>query len=206
MKVATPRASKLPSTKRRARDPLLSLKAMAPGEFERGGKGLTVRWGVHPTPAGEAHFAMTERGVCAIDLSGPSAITLHARWPGAELLRDQAGTAAVAREVSRRMRGQARERLAVVVQGTPFQMKVWEALLAIPAGAVTTYGDVAARIGKPRAHRAAARAIGANAIAYLVPCHRVVRASGAIGGYRWGGAKKRALLALEAVPRINGKL
>jgi AraC family transcriptional regulator of adaptative response/methylated-DNA-[protein]-cysteine methyltransferase len=95
------------------------------------------------------------------------------------------------------MLGRTRERLSVLFRGTPFQVKVWQALLAIPPGTVTTYGEVAARIGQPQAHRAAASAIGANAVAYLIPCHRVLRATGAIGGYRWGEARKRALLVLE---------
>jgi len=200
----------------RLHDLFLSIEAMTPGEYRRGGEGLTVRWGVHGTPVGEALFAMTERGVCAIHFLDPlhplrqaqglepvetaSSFILHPLqqdWPRARLERDQAGTAGVAGEVAERMLGRTRERLAVVFRGTPFQVKVWQALLAIPAGRVTTYGEVAARIGQPEAHRAAAAAIGANAIGYLIPCHRVLRATGAIGGYRWGEARKRALLVME---------
>jgi len=187
----------------RLHDLFLSMEAMTPGEYRRGGEGLTVRWGIHGTPVGEALFAITGRGVCAIhflDPLQPSAFSVHPLkndWPRARLERDQAGTAGVAREVAERMLGRTRERLAVVFRGTPFQVKVWQALLAIPAGRVTTYGEVAARIGQPEAHRAAAAAIGANAIGYLIPCHRVLRATGAIGGYRWGEARKRALLVME---------
>ena len=187
----------------RLHDLCVSMEAMTPGEYRRGGEGLTVRWGVHPTPVGKALFAMTERGVCAIHFPDPlqplafSLQPLQQNWPRARLERDDAGTAAVAAEVSARMLGRTRERLAVVLRGTRFQVKVWEALLAIPAGSVTTYGAVAARIGQPAAHRAAASAIGANAVGYLIPCHRVLRATGALGGYRWGEARKRALLGLE---------
>jgi AraC family transcriptional regulator of adaptative response/methylated-DNA-[protein]-cysteine methyltransferase len=181
------------------------MEAMTPGEYRRGGEGLTVRWGVHGTPVGEAVFAVTERGVCAIrflERRGEHAAEvaeLRSAWPRARLERDDVATARVAGEVSGRMLGRTRERLAVVFRGTPFQVKVWQALLAIPAGTVTTYGEMAARIGQPRAHRAAAAAIGANAVGYLIPCHRVLRATGAIGGYRWGEARKRALLGLEKI-------
>ena len=178
---------------------------MTPGEYGRGGEGVTVRWGVHPTPVGEALFAMTGRGVCAIRFLEAGGVVegeaegLRGDWPRARLERDEAGTASVAEEVAGRMLGRTRERLAVVLRGTRFQVKVWEALLAIPAGSVTSYGEVAARIGHPEAHRAAASAIGANAVGYLIPCHRVLRATGAMGGYRWGEARKRALLGLERV-------
>jgi AraC family transcriptional regulator of adaptative response/methylated-DNA-[protein]-cysteine methyltransferase len=187
----------------RLHDLFVSMEAMTPGEYRRGGEGLTVRWGLHGTPVGEALFAVTERGVCAIHFLDPfqaSSFNLHplqTAWPRARLVRDDAATAPVAGEVSARMLGRTRERLAVVLRGTPFQVKVWQALLAIPAGAVTTYRELAARIGHPSAHRAAASAVGANAVGYLIPCHRVLRATGAIGGYRWGEARKRALLGLE---------
>lgn len=173
--------------------------AMTPGEYRRGGEGVTVRWGVHETPVGEALFAVTERGICAIHFLDGAACgeELQRDWPRARIERDQAATAAVAREVAGRMLGRTRERLALLFRGTPFQVKVWQALLAIPPGSVTNYGEVAMRIGHPEAHRAAASAIGANEVAYLIPCHRVLRATGAIGGYRWGEARKRALLMME---------
>jgi len=200
----------------RLHDLCVSLEAMTPGEYRRGGEGLTIRWGIHETPAGQALFAITARGVCAIRFldmpdkasspTGPEHSSfstdsiiqpLHSAWPRAQLERDDAATAPVAEEVSSRMLGRPREPLSVVLRGTPFQVKVWQALLAIPPGSVTTYGEVAARIGHPEAHRAAASAIGANAVAYLIPCHRVLRSTGALGGYRWGVARKQTLLGLE---------
>jgi AraC family transcriptional regulator of adaptative response/methylated-DNA-[protein]-cysteine methyltransferase len=180
----------------RLHDLFLSIEAMTPGEYRRGGEGLTIRWGLHSTPVGEALFAVTDRGLCAIQFSA-SVQELQSAWPRARVVRDQTATARAGREVSGRMVGRTREPLAVLFRGTPFQVKVWQALLAIPSGAVTTYREIAARIGQPEACRAAASAIGANAIAYLIPCHRVLRATGAIGGYRWGEPRKRALLALE---------
>jgi AraC family transcriptional regulator of adaptative response/methylated-DNA-[protein]-cysteine methyltransferase len=187
----------------RLHDLFLSIEAMTPGEYRRGGEGLTIRWGIHPTPVGDALIALTDRGICAIRFPDSfqhlafSIQPLHSSWPRARLERDQPATAPIARELSARILGRPRERLSVILRGAPFQVKVWEALLAIPAGAVTTYGEVAARIGRPQAHRATASAIGANEIACLIPCHRVLRATGAIGGYRWGEARKRALLAIE---------
>jgi AraC family transcriptional regulator of adaptative response/methylated-DNA-[protein]-cysteine methyltransferase len=185
----------------RLHDLFITMEAMTPGEYRRGGEGLTIHWGIHPTPVGDALIAMTGRGLCAIRFldSSYSACEpdLQRDWPRARLLRDQMAASAAAREIAGRMLGRTRERLPVLFRGTPFQVKVWQALLAIPAGAVTTYGDIAARIGRPEAHRAVASAIGANALGYLIPCHRVLRSTGAIGGYRWGEPRKRALLALE---------
>jgi len=188
----------------RLHDLCVTMEAMTPGETRRGGEGVTIRWGIHPTPVGEALIAVTERGICALYFvnsaqGSPSLIqTLRTRWPHARMVRDNTGTAGIASEVSRRILGQSpREPLSVLFRGTPFQIKVWQALMAIPTGAVTSYGEVAARIGRPAAHRAAATAIGANEISFLIPCHRVLRATGAMGGYRWGEPRKRVLLALE---------
>ena len=181
----------------RLHDLFLSIEAATPGEYRRGGEGLTIQWGIHPTPVGETLFATTARGICAIHFS-PASSALSHDWPRARLLRDQPGTAPIAAEVTRRMRGHPGEPLSLLFRGTPFQLKVWQALLAIPAGSVATYAQVASSIGRPAAHRAAATAIGANAIAYLIPCHRVLRSTGALGGYRWDPLRKRALLALES--------
>jgi len=191
----------------RLHDLCVSIEAMTPGEYREGGQGVTIRWGVHATPVGEALVAVTERGVCAIRFLGRPGMRageagqLQAEWPRARWKRDSAATAPIAAEVSCRMLGRTGEPLAVVLRGTPFQVKVWQALLMIPPGSVTTYGEVAALIGRPTAHRAVASAIGANAVGYLIPCHRVLRATGAIGGYRWGEPRKRALLALEQEPK-----
>jgi AraC family transcriptional regulator of adaptative response/methylated-DNA-[protein]-cysteine methyltransferase len=184
----------------RLHDLFLSVTAMTPGEYRRGGEGLTIRWGVHETPVGEALIALTERGVCAIHFSKPSTFILQpSSFPEARLVRDQSATAPVAREISARMLGRAGEPLSILFRGTPFQVKVWQALLEIPAGVATSYGEVASRIDRPEAHRAVASAVAANAIAYLIPCHRVLRSTGALGGYRWGEIRKQALLALESL-------
>jgi AraC family transcriptional regulator of adaptative response/methylated-DNA-[protein]-cysteine methyltransferase len=187
----------------RLHDVFVAIEAMTPGEYRRRGEGLTIRWGVHDTPAGAALFAVTDRGICAIRFLGQGRAgreelaDLRKEWPRARLERSAEGTAFAAREVSARMLGRPEGRLSVLLRGTPFQVKVWQALLAIPPGAASTYAGVAALAGRPAAHRAAASAIAANAVAYLIPCHRVLRSTGALGGYRWGEPRKRALLALE---------
>ncbi len=188
----------------RLHDLCVTMEAMTPGECRRGGEGVTVRWGIHATTVGEALIAVTARGICALHFANSAQDSsvlqedLRARWPAARMVRDDDATAGIALEVSRRMLGHGpREPLSVLFRGTPFQLKVWQALMAIPAGAVTTYSEVAKRAGCPAAHRAAASAIGANEIGYLIPCHRVLRKTGAVGGYRWGEPRKRALLALE---------
>ena len=183
----------------RLHDLFLSIDAMTPGEFRQGGKGLTIRWGCHETPVGRALFATTERGLCAIrfpDEEGALA-ELRREWPRATLLHQPSATRGAAREVAQRMQGRTGEPLAVLFRGTPFQIKFWQALLAIPAGSLATYAQISSLAGAPRAHRATGSAVGANALAFLIPCHRVLRATGALGGYRWGEARKRALLALE---------
>ena len=185
----------------RLHDLFVTMESMTPGEYRRAAEGLIIRWGVHDTPIGPALIALADRGICAFyfldsDLDPTLLLKPYYR---ARLRRDNAAVASIAAEVSSRMLGHHREPLSVVFRGTPFQVKVWQALLAIPPGAVTSYGEVAARIGHPTAHRAVASAIGANEVSYLIPCHRVLRATGALGGYRWGIARKRALLGLETL-------
>jgi len=185
----------------RLHDLFLTLEAMTPGEHQRGGAGLTLRWGVHATPFGEALFAATERGLCALsflDRGREGALAeLRSRWPHALLLEDPAATLPAAREVATRMEGGPRGPLALLLKGSPFQVQVWKALLRIPEGGLASYRGLAALAGSPGASRAVGSALGANPIAYLIPCHRVIRATGALGDYHWGPARKRALLGVE---------
>jgi AraC family transcriptional regulator, regulatory protein of adaptative response / methylated-DNA-[protein]-cysteine methyltransferase len=186
----------------RLHDLFLGLEAMTPGTWKRGGEGLEIAWAVHDTPFGAALFAATPRGLCALAFvaeDAPPLAELEARWPGARFREDPAATAPFAREVAARMGGAPGRPLALVLQGTPFQRKVWEALLAVPEGRLVSYGDLARMAGTPGASRAVGTALGANPIGYLIPCHRVIRASGALGDYRWGAARKRALLGLETL-------
>ena len=188
----------------RLHDLLVSSEAATPGEVASGGRGLAIAWGFHPTPFGECLLGMTARGICHLSfvVSGRRAALadLRRRWPRADLHEDQALAAQTAgRAFARSPRG----RLSLHLAGTNFQMKVWEALLRIPPGAAATYGEIARRIGRPSAARAVARAVGANPVAWLIPCHRVLRSIGTIGGYRWGVERKRAMLGWEAA-RFGG--
>lgn len=178
----------------------VTLEAASPGEVKARGAGLTIRWGVHPSPFGDALLALTPRGICRLVFLGAGGTAaardeLAAAWPAATLRRDDAGTAAAAAAA---LPAAGPAPLALWVRGTNFQVAVWRALLRIPEGAVTSYGELAAAVGRPGAARAAGQAVGANPVAYLIPCHRVIRGAGAPGGYRWGPERKRALLAWEA--------
>ncbi|HEX6966486.1 MAG TPA: methylated-DNA--[protein]-cysteine S-methyltransferase [Gemmatimonadaceae bacterium] len=191
----------------RLHDLFVTAEAVTPGEFKSGGAGLVIHHGVHDTPFGACVIAVCERGVCALTfLSGRDATEaiaeLRARWPNAELQAAPHVTRAyVDRIFAPRRAREADAPLGVLLKGTNFQLKVWEALLRIPMGDAATYEDVAATIGAPKAVRAVGSAVARNPIAYLIPCHRVIRKTGAFGEYRWGPARKRAMLAWEAAQR-----
>jgi len=179
----------------RLHDLTVTYEAVTPGELRSGQ--VDISYGVHPSPLGACLIGMTSRGICHLsflDDPGAAETSLRASWPRARLLRRQRETAAVAREIF----GGGDLSLALHVRGTNFQVKVWEALLCIPAGRVADYGTVARMAGSPLASRAAGTACGANPIAFLIPCHRVLAAGGGIGGYRWDTARKELLLAREA--------
>jgi AraC family transcriptional regulator of adaptative response/methylated-DNA-[protein]-cysteine methyltransferase len=184
----------------RLHDLMVSIEAMSPGEYKSGGKGLVIQWGVHPTPFGLALIAMTPRGICALSfLEGRKLEVvlkeLQKNWPRASWVRENHKTAKTLQMVFGKKRGGIR----VLLKGTDFQIKVWEALLHIPEGSVWSYQDVAVALGKPKASRAVGTAVGRNAIAYLIPCHRVIRETGLLGDYRWGSARKKAILGWEEV-------
>ncbi len=184
----------------RLHDLMINVHAVTPGEIRQQGAGLSIRYGVHASPFGACFIACTPRGVCALEFlprgtPGAALAALRRQWPRATLSADTAGTAALARRLFRRG---ARGRIDLHVRGTNFQIKVWEALLRIPAGGVASYAEVARAAGRPRAIRAAARAVADNPVGFLIPCHRVIRASGAPGAYHWGTTRKQALLAWEA--------
>jgi AraC family transcriptional regulator of adaptative response/methylated-DNA-[protein]-cysteine methyltransferase len=186
----------------RLHDLFLTLEAMTPGDYKRGGQGQVIHWGIHPTPFGEALLAATERGLCALSFLEeeglPKAlIELRNRWPQAELQQEPSRTAPMAQEVSGRMRGELSSPLSLLLVGSPFQVQVWKAMLAIPEGRVASYQGLARMAGSPGASRAVGTAAASNPIGYLIPCHRVIRSTGVLGGYHWGGLRKQALLAVE---------
>lgn len=190
----------------RLHDLLVSCEAMSPGEIRSGGAGLSVGWGQGPTPLGQALLAWTARGLCHLaflDDAGEAAQQeLRALWPAAHLQRDDAQAAQWLRRVF--PAAPQAGRLHLLLRGTNFQLKVWEALLRVPPGQCVSYGQLAALAGAPRASRTVGSALAANAVAFLIPCHRVIRESGEIGQYRWGAPRKAALLAWEAARRDGG--
>jgi AraC family transcriptional regulator of adaptative response/methylated-DNA-[protein]-cysteine methyltransferase len=171
---------------------------MSPGEYARGGAGLTIRYGWFPTPFGEALAMGTDRGLCGLgfvdDCGRDAAMAdLCGRWPRASFVEDRA---ALAPWVEAAFAGKGEARLHMI--GAPFQIKVWEALLTVPSGQVTTYSELARAIGHPTAVRAVGTAVGRNPVSWLIPCHRALRKTGGLGGYHWGLPVKRAMLAWEA--------
>jgi AraC family transcriptional regulator, regulatory protein of adaptative response / methylated-DNA-[protein]-cysteine methyltransferase len=191
----------------RLHDLFVTLEAVSPGEALGGGVGIDIRWGLHDTPFGMALLGLTRRGICAlhfVDGADEARQCLHQTWPQAALQRDQDGTADTVQRIFAPLRD-ARQPLSVLVKGSNFQVQVWRALLALPPGALSTYGELANAIGRPEAARAVGTAVGANTIAYLIPCHRVIRASGVISNYRWGAARKAAMLGREAAYSDEGR-
>lgn len=190
----------------RLHDLFVTLEAMSPGEYREGGAGLGIRYGVHDSPFGSALLATTARGLCGIrfvDGIRDGAAWLRREWPAADLQQDAAATAPLAEAIFHPLASRPGQPLALVVKGTNFQIRVWRALLELPLGSLTTYGQIATRIGAPGSARAVGGAVGANPIAWLIPCHRVIRESGLLGGYRWGPDRKAAMLGWEAA-RISG--
>ena len=187
----------------RLHDLFVNLEAITPGEYKAGGAGLHIWYGIHETPFGFALIATTARGICNLYFLGDAAAEtapqlLRQMWTKAELKRDQRRTEGLCDHIFHLTATRAKEPLTVVVKGTNFQIQVWKALLNLPFGTMTTYQTLAAAIQKPTAARAIGNAIGKNPIGYLIPCHRVIRESGELGGYRWGLDRKAALLGWEA--------
>ena len=181
----------------RLHDLFVRWEGMTPGDYARKGAGLDIAWGWFDTPFGEALAMGTDRGLCGLGFiseTGRDAAfaDLAGRWPDA-IYRDDPGAIGAWVEAAF---GGGETRLAPI--GAPFQIKVWEALLTIPSGHVTTYSEIAKRIGAPRAVRAVGTAVGRNPISWLIPCHRALRRDGKLGGYHWGLPLKRAMLAYES--------
>jgi AraC family transcriptional regulator of adaptative response/methylated-DNA-[protein]-cysteine methyltransferase len=188
----------------RLHDLTVDVYGATPGEVRGEGAGLEIRYGVHPSPFGACFVAYTRRGVCRLSFlpagrDGDDALgELRLRWPRAALLSDPEGSRRMAARIFAPARRRGESPLRVLVRGTNFQIKVWEALLRIPEGCAVAYEDVARWIGAPKAVRAVGSAVGANPVAFLIPCHRVLRKSGAFGEYGGGAARKKAILAWEA--------
>jgi len=194
----------------RLHDLLVECEAVTPGEIRRRGEGIEIGYGYHPTPFGECLLAVTQRGICALRFIGPAGRAAELRaladeWPNARWVRDPQRTGALAaRAFAATPRGRGRASLRLHLRGTNFQIKVWEALVRLPEGFVTSYSALARSIGHPGAARAVGSAAGSNPVAVLIPCHRVLRSVGDLAGYRWGDMRKQALLAWEAAYAQEG--
>jgi AraC family transcriptional regulator of adaptative response/methylated-DNA-[protein]-cysteine methyltransferase len=187
----------------RLHDLFVTHEAMSPGEWKTGGEGLTVFFGFHPSPFGSALVMATERGLAGLAFADPgeepaALADMKVRWPRAAYVEDSARTAAIARRIFDSSQWQQDKPLRVVLIGTDWEVRVWETLLQIPMGRLTTYSDIASKIHKPAAARAVGTAVGKNPVSFVVPCHRVVGKSGDLTGYHWGITRKRAMLGWEA--------
>lgn len=176
-------------------DHFVKLEAVTPGEYKRGGESVEIHYGLHETLLGPVFIAVTPRGVCQIDFVDENGADemlakLHKKWPNGKLVGDKASTEYVAEALFARKTSERSGPLSLHVAGTNFQIAVWRALLRIPSGKLSSYSQIAKVLGSPKASRAVGNAIGANPIALLIPCHRVIQQSGALGGYRWGLSKK----------------
>jgi len=183
----------------RLHDLFVTLEAMTPGEYRQGGAGLAIRWSWGPSRFGPLLAASTPRGLCALQFAPDAASALaclQARWPHAILQAASDGHQSLREQLFEPLSPAAP--LSLHLQGSNFQIQVWRALLSLPYGSVASYGQLAQQLGKPGAARAVGNAVGANPVAWLIPCHRVIRAGGMCGGYRWGETRKLALLGWEA--------
>jgi len=186
----------------RLHDLFLRWEAMSPGSYAQKGAGLTIYWGWFESPFGPALVMGTEKGICGLALAAETGedaamADLHNRWPAADYVEDPMMLRPWVLTAFGAQNG-ALDKAPLYLIGAPFQIKVWEALLRIPSGQVTTYSDIATAIGSPKAVRAVGTAVGRNPVSWLIPCHRALRKSGALGGYHWGLHVKRAMLAFEA--------
>jgi AraC family transcriptional regulator, regulatory protein of adaptative response / methylated-DNA-[protein]-cysteine methyltransferase len=189
----------------RLHDLFVDHEAMTPGDFKRRGEGLVIAYGFHDTPFGDALVLATDRGVAGLAFvdedkgqSRPEALAdMTARWPKAQFIEAPEPTALHAQRIFDPQQWSPEQPVRLVLIGTDFEIRVWQALLRIPMGRAVTYADIARHIGQPTASRAVGSAVGRNPISFVVPCHRVLRGDGQLGGYHWGLTRKRALIGWE---------
>ena len=190
----------------RLHDLFVQCEAMTPGEFQKRGLGVGVRYGFFPSPLGELMIAITDRGVCwlgfRVDESRErSTERLKKQFPSAHFMADQDATAPAMEQIMKiwNGKGDKKKKLKLDLVGTNFQIQVWQAMLKIPMGVTISYKTLADALGKPSASRAVGGAVGANPISLLIPCHRVIQQSGIIENYGWGSPRKKAILGVEVV-------
>ena len=186
----------------RLHDLCLKIEAMTPGDYAKAGRGVRIDYGFHASPFGTVLVMATQKGICGLGFADEgeeedALADLKARWPKAEYRENEQRAAGIALRIfDPQQRGESA--LPLHLMGTPWQIKVWEALLAIPSGKLVTYGTIAEKVCTARAARAVGAAVGRNPISWLIPCHRVLGSNGALTGYHWGIARKRAMIALES--------
>lgn len=184
----------------RLHDLFVSVEAVTPGQFKQRSEGVTIRYGVSPSPFGFCLVALTEKGICELrfldeNRTRPTVGYLKGYWSGSEFIEDQKIAAGIVDDIF--SKNQEKEKLRIHLSGTNFQIKVWKALLDIPAGAAVSYSDLARHIDLPGGARAVGNAVGKNPVGYLIPCHRVIKSSGATGGFGSGPIRKKAMLGWE---------
>lgn len=196
------------SSQSRVYDLFTTLEAMTPQEYKQNGSGLRIEYGFHDTPFGQALVGVTERGICwlsfiAVDQEGRSELErMKQHWHNSLFHENSELTGVLADKIFNPLnRAKPGDKLHVLVKGTNFQIKVWEALLRLPLGSVTTYQHIAGQIISPKALQAVGSAVGSNHIAYLIPCHRVIRKDGILGEYRWGATRKKSMIGWEMAHR-----
>jgi len=194
------------SSSSRLHEHFINLEAVTPGEYKNKGMGLDIIYGVHDTPFGKAFIATTKYGVCKLsfieDDFTQELVKLENQWKNATFKYSDIKTRDTVEAVFY-VTKRKNHPLSVLVSGTNFQVSVWKALLDLPFASLTSYGDIANKIGKPKAYRAVGTAIGQNPIAFLIPCHRVIQQSGKLGGYRWGEVRKHAMHSWETANNDN---
>ena len=187
----------------RLHDLFVTHEAMSPGEWKSGGEGLTVHFGFHPSPFGKALIMATDRGLAGLAFADAgeeqaALADMQRRWSKADYVENTARTAPIAQRVFDSRQWRQEQPLRVVLIGTDWEVRVWETLLKVPMGRLTTYSGLAGKVSTPAAARAVGAAVGRNPIAFVVPCHRVIGKAGELTGYHWGLTRKRAMLGWEA--------
>ena len=190
----------------RLHEQFVAVEAVTPGQYKQFGSGLKIYHGIHHSPFGLMLLALTDKGICELAFGSEEILdqevnSLGKRWPAARIFHDPQRTAPTADRIfNPRTRPQSgrRAEFSLLVKGTNFQVNVWRALLRIPEGSLISYKQLAQLTGKPAAIRATASAVGANPVSYLIPCHRILRSSGELGGYHWGIERKRAIIAWDS--------
>ncbi len=190
------------SSQSRLHDHFITLEAVTPGQFKNQGEGMKIEYGIGDSPFGSVFIGATERGICQLSFVYKEnrldlLELLRSAWPNAEILENRSRIEILCKKIFN-IRTESNEKFHLFVQGSNFQIKVWESLMSLPAGMAFSYQQIAASIAQPSASRAVANAVAKNPVGYLIPCHRVIRNTGVIGGYRWGSERKQAILAWEA--------